>query len=160
MHALDASSIIHAWDNYPIRQFPGLWEWKAIQIESGSLLIPSVAFEEVEDKTPECADWLKENDIKRLSITNTIIQDAKRIKDLIGIVNDNYHAKGVGENDLFIIATARAHAYHLISDEERQPILPTEPRRKKIPAVCAMPEVSVQCINFLEYIKSSNAVFR
>ncbi len=31
MLAFDASSI-HAWDNYPIIQFPGLWDWMASQI--------------------------------------------------------------------------------------------------------------------------------
>ncbi|MFZ3208339.1 MAG: DUF4411 family protein [Geobacteraceae bacterium] len=160
MQVFDASSMIYAWDNYPIRQFPGLWEWISTQIDAGSLVMPVVAFEEVEDKTPECAEWLKGHDIDRLGITNTILQDAIRIKGLIGITNENYHSKGVGENDLLIIATARNHRGELVSDEERQTSLPNEPRRKKIPAVCAMPEVSVPCINFLDYLKRSDAIFR
>ena len=160
MQVFDASSMIYAWDNYPLRQFPGLWEWKATQITEGNLMIPVVAYEEVEDKTPECAAWLKSNNIMRLSVTNNIIQDAMRIKGLIGIVDDNYHPKGVGENDLFIIATARAHRVVLISDEERQPTLPNEPRKKKIPAICAMPEVSVPCIKYIEYIKRADTIFR
>ncbi len=132
----------------------------AKEVAAGSLVIPSVAFEEVEHKTPECAEWLKDNEIERLGITNSILQDAKRIKSLIGVVGDNYHSKGVGENDLFIVATARAHGGDLISDEERQTNLPNEPRKKKIPAVCAMREISVPCVNFLEFIKRSNVIFR
>jgi hypothetical protein len=69
-------------------------------------------------------------------------------------------SKGVGENDIFIIATARLHGAGLVSDEERQPTLPTEPSKKKIPAVCGMREVNVPCINFIEFIKRSDAVFR
>jgi hypothetical protein len=42
--------MIYAWDNYPVRQFPGLWEWMATQIEERKLVMPSVAFEEVAHK--------------------------------------------------------------------------------------------------------------
>lgn len=160
MQVFDASSMIYAWDNYPIRQIPGLWEWMATQIENEDLVIPSVAFEEVEHKLPECAEWLKEKEIKRLSITNAILHDANRIKGLIGVVGDNYHPKGVDENDLLIIAAASANGCELVSNEDRQPTLPTEPRKVKIPAVCNMPSVSVRCINFLDYIKQSDAIFR
>jgi len=160
MRVFDASSMIYAWDNYPIGQFPGLWEWMANQIEAKELVMPSVAFDEVNHKTPDCGEWLKDNDLGQLAISNAILQDAKRIKGLLGIVDDNYHAKGVGENDILIIATARLHGAELVSDEEPQPTLPPESKRKKIPAVCVMPAVSVSCINFIKYIKNSGAVFR
>ena len=161
MQIFDASSMIYAWDNYPIEQFPGLWEWVAIQIEIRNLVISSVAFEEVSHKAPECCSWLRDNDISRLEVTNAILQDAMRIKVLIVVVDDKYHSKGVDENDLFIIATARAHRFELISEEARQPTLPqNEPTKRKIPAVCSMGGVNVPCINFIEYIKQSQAVFR
>ena len=64
MQVFDASSMIYAWDNYPIRQFPGLWEWMATQIEEKRLVMPSVAFEEVANKTPDCGEWLEKNDIR------------------------------------------------------------------------------------------------
>lgn len=160
MRVFDASSMIYAWDNYPVGQFPGLWEWMAGQIESKQLVMSSVAFEEVQGKTPDCGEWLKENNLEQLAITNAIVQEAKRIKGLLGIVDDNYHPKGVGENDILIIATARQHGAELVSDEERQTNLPQVISKRKIPAVCAMPTVAVHCINFIEFIKASGAVFR
>ena len=160
MRVFDASSMIYAWDNYPVGQFPGLWEWMANQIEAKQLVMPSVAFEEVQNKTPDCGEWLKDNDLEQLAISNVILQDAKRIKGLLGIVGDNYHSKGVGENDILIIATARAHGAELVSDEEKQRTLPQVLSKRKIPAVCDMAGVSVTCINFIEYIKGSEAVFR
>lgn len=153
------SSIIYAWDNYPMRQFPPLWEWMATLIEEKSLVMPSVAFEEVANKASECGEWLKDNDLEQLEISNSIVQDAMRIKGLLGIVGDDYHAKGVGENDIFIIATARAHDAELVSNEGRQKS-PDKLSKMKIPAVCAMKEVSVPCINFLEFIKRSDEIFR
>lgn len=160
MRVFDASSMIYAWDNYPIGQFPPLWEWMASQIEAKELVMSSVAFDEVNHKTPDCGEWLKENNLEQLAISNAILQEAKRIKGLLGIVDDNYHAKGVGENDILIIATARLHGAELVSDEERQTNQPQVSSKRKIPAVCAIPTVSVSCINFIEYIKASGEVFR
>ncbi|MDC8760668.1 DUF4411 family protein [Janthinobacterium fluminis] len=66
----------------------------------------------------------------------------------------------MGENELFIIAIARAHHATLVSDERTQPDLPKRLLMNyKIPAVCAMKDVRVECINFLEFIKRSGAVF-
>jgi hypothetical protein len=160
MQVFDASSMIYAWDNYPILQFPGLWEWMSVQIKTNRIAMPSVAFEEVENKTPDCADWLKDNNIERVDINNAVLNEAMRIKKLVGIVDDKYHPKGVGENDLLIIATARAYKAELISDEERQAIHPKEPTKRKIPAVSSLKDVSVPCINFLEFIKQSGEIFR
>ena len=159
MQVFDASSMIYAWDNYPSRQFPGLWEWMAAQITAKKLVMPSVAFEEVAHKTPECGEWLKDNGLELLKINNAILQEAMRIKSLLGIAGDSYHAKGVGENDIFIIASARIHRGELVSNEGRQ-IFVEKPAKRKIPAVCAMHEVSVPCINFIEFIKKSDEVFR
>ncbi len=160
MRVFDASSMIYAWDNYPIGQFPPLWEWMASQIKAKELVMSSVALDEVNHKTPDCGVWLKDNDLEQLAISNAILQEAKRIKGLLGIVDDNYHAKGVGENDILIIATARLHGAELVSDEERQTNQPQVSSKRKIPAVCSMQTVSVSCINFIEYIKASGAVFR
>jgi predicted nucleic acid-binding protein len=159
MQVFDASSMIYAWDNYPIRNFPGLWDWMAEQVEEAKLMMPSVALDEVANKTPECGEWLEENNLEQLEINNAILHDAMRIKRLLGIVADKYHSKGVGENDILIIATARAHSAVLVSDEVRQPTSPVEPSKRKIPAVCGMMEVNVPCINFIEFIKRSDEIF-
>lgn len=160
MQVFDASSMIYAWDNYPILQFPPLWEWIAEQIDEKKLVMPSVAFDEVENKMPECGKWLEECNIVQLEISNEIVHEAMRIKKLLGIVNDNYHTKGVGENDLLIIATAWVHKTELISDEKRQITPPKESTKRKIPAVCSMKDVAVPCINFIEFIKRSGMIFR
>jgi len=159
MHVFDASSIIHAWDNYPIGNFPPLWQWLAEQIEAGEFAIPEVALEEVAKKAPECGDWLKDHEITVLPLTNAVLQQAVAIKHLLGIVEDEYHAKGVGENDIFIIATAKVAGTTLISDEGRQFRLPDVMSKCKIPAVCDLDEVSIECIPFIELIKGSGAIF-
>lgn len=82
-----------------------------------------------------------------------------RIKRLLQIQGDDYHPKGVGENDLFIIACSKLRNLSLVSDEERQPNLPQVPSKMKIPAVCGLTTVGVPCMNFLAYLKQSQEVF-
>ncbi len=160
MHVFDASSIIHAWDNYPIENFPPLWDWIAGQIETGEFSIPQVALEEVMHKAPDCGQWLKDAGISVLPLSNASLHQAAEIKHALGIVEDNYHADGVGENDLLIIAAAKINGICLVSDEKRQFTLPKKMARYKIPAVCDLPDVDVECVSFIELIRQSGAIFR
>lgn len=160
MLVFDASSLILAWDNYPVEQFPGLWEWMDGQFSSGEFQVPRVAFDEVRQKIPEFADWLKNHGAEPLATTPGVLLDARRIKQLLGIEEENYHPKGVGENDLLIIATAREQEARLVTDEARQFGQQKDPRKRKIPAVCDMAGVDVDSLSFLETIKEYGAVFR
>jgi len=159
LRTLDASSIIYAWDNYPSEQFPPLWRWLAEEIDAGDLSIPQVAFEEVERRLPECAEWLRSADVKRIATSNRIVHEAFRIKALLKIEGDSYHAKGVGENDLLIVATAKVENLELVSNEGRQTQFPSVPAKAKIPAVCGLDSVDVDCIDFITLIKRSGTVF-
>jgi len=156
---IDASSIIYAWDNYPIEQFPGLWEWLCEEVGDGNLCIPRVAFDEVKNKSEECSKWMQGCNIQKFAVTTDILRTAVEIHGLLGIENGNYHPKGVGENDIIIIATAKIMETVLISNEAMQTGLPKDYRKCKIPAVCHLSEVNVECIDFLEYLKKSERVF-
>lgn len=160
MQAFDASSIIYAWDNYPFEQFPPLWDWMGDLILQGKIVMSSVAFEEVSHKTPECCEWLESVGLQRLPVSNSILQEAMRIKGLIGVVDDGYHVDGVDEKDLLIIATSKHHGCGLISDEKKQPKPPENIRKSKIPLVCGLNSVNVNCVNYLDFIKASRVVFR
>jgi len=159
MH-FDASGMIHAWDNYPIDNFPPFWEWMASEIEAGNFAISEVAFDEVKSKTPECADWLRDRGIRKIGLSEEILQEATRVKDILGIVADAYNPKGVGENDLLIIASAAIESTVLITEEARQPNLSIKRVKFKMPAVCELEDVGVTCINIRGLIERSGAIFR
>ncbi len=159
MHLLDASAIIYAWDNYPIQQFPKLWEWLAELVKDGDLKIPEVAFEETEKNSPECGQWLKDLGIEKTPITQVVLIEALRIMALLGIEDDKYHSKGVGENDLFIIASASTLKVPLVSNEEVQSTAPQILSKAKIPLVCGLKTVKVPCLSFLQFLKESKEVF-
>lgn len=160
MPTFDASSLIYAWDNYPPELFPPLWDWFSEQVASGEFTTPQVAFDEVKAGTPECTTWLTDAGITLLPMTSDVINEAMRIKTLLGIEDDDYHPKGVGENDLLIIAAAKIEGAELISNEAPQLKAPDIARKYKIPAVCRMPEVAVQCRNLLKLLQASGTVFR
>ncbi len=154
MYSFDASSMIHAWENYPPKNqhFDALWEWITEEISNEEFCISEIALDEVSNKIPECGVWLRDNGIKIYPLTPSILSRASQIKGLLGIKEEQY-GKGVGEKDLFIIATSKEIGAILVSEESRQNSLPQLKPNYKVPAVCNMPEVNVGCSRFVDLLK-------
>lgn len=157
MYSFDASSIIHAWDNYPIdnQYLNSLWEkWMNKEIQEKNLVISETAFNEVCIAAPRLGTWLKGKNIWIQKFTPEILHLANDIKIILEIEEENYK-KGVGENDIFIIANAKFNNTSLITEERKQPELPQNKSDYKIPAVCDLKEVSVRNINFTELLNEN-----
>lgn len=157
MQVFDTSSIVYAWDNYPIDQFPALWVWLAVQITIGQIAFSEVALEELSTVSPDCDNWVTGMGPQSLPVTDAVVQLAILIKDTLQI--GEKWGGGVGENDLLIIATASIKNVPVVSNENMQPQLPKLLANYKMPAVCALAGVKVPCCDFLAYIKASGAVF-
>jgi len=157
--AFDTSSIIHAWDHYPQKQFPKLWDWLGAEFSTGRFVMSKIADDETKNRDADCHYWLHANSVKILAMTTNILSHALAIKATLGIVNERDYRTGVGEKDLLIIGFCMEHALELVSNESRQTQLPKNLANCKIPAVCALPTVNVQCVNFRELLIRSGRVF-
>ena len=157
MQVFDTSSIVYAWDNYPIALFPLLWNWLAVQINTGQIAFSEVALDELETVSPDCHAWISSVGPHTLPVTNAVVQLAMRIKAKLQI--GAKYGGGVGENDLLIIATACVANVAIVSNESAQLTLPKILANYKMPAVCAMEGVKVPCCDFLTYLKGSGQVF-
>lgn len=135
MPAFDASSIVHAWDHYPMRQFPSLWVWLGEEFRAGIFKLPQVADDETKQRAPDCHAWLQTAGAQVMPVTQAILDDALRLKTMLGIVTDRDYRSGVDENDLLIIATCMQARVELVSNEGRQAAVPTNLANCKIPAV-------------------------
>lgn len=159
MRVIDSSSLLHGWDDYPLGNFPRLWEWMASEISQGSILVPQIVVGEVERICQECALWVEGvNNFSAVEINDLIVSEALAIISWLGVENDQF-GSGVGSNDILIIATAKSLGCPLISNEARQAILPLNRKKYKMPAVCSASIVGVDCISFADLIKASGQAF-
>jgi hypothetical protein len=159
MSVFDASSMIKAWDAYPIAQFPPFWDWIAEKVAAAEIVISRSSYDEIGHIAPDCRAWLDDHDCKTIDPDNAIVQAALAIKADLGIVNDQYKPKAVDESDILTIATAKVLGVPLVSDESPQAQPPADLTKYRIPRVCLRPAVAVQCADVLQFIKASGKVF-
>lgn len=141
---LDASSLIHLWDNYP-PQHPYLapfWlNWLAPKFAEEKIVISETAKRESFLKFPETQEWLQKNNIN-ITTYPLLAEDRTFVKEIekkLTIDVKGYHVKGVNENDLRIIAVAHRLQYTIITEESEQSPKPENNKtRYRIPAVCEL----------------------
>jgi len=106
MRVIDASSIVLAWDIYPIDQFSKFWLWVETSLKSKSLVMGQPNFDEVGHVSPDCYTWLTPH-LMVLPVDNQVVSAAVLINRALGVSSGNYHPSGVDENDVFCIAVGR-----------------------------------------------------
>ena len=147
---LDANVFMTAWDDtHPIGIFQPLWREMANKRDRMILLKP--IYDEIDPtrKKSELRMWLKDNNFVPIHI------DEKKVLQQFLILGRKYeireHPKGVGTNDLVLIAYAKTHGKTVVTLEAVQEKLPQKKWKYKIPAVCKQEQVP--CINFIEMLR-------
>lgn len=150
IYSLDASSLIEAYHNYPIDNFPSLWAELEQLIKSDRLKMPELVFDEVKDK--ELKKWCEEKQLKSY-IRVTIDQiDQNKVQALTPkLVNPNTGESG---GDPWVIALAQDIQDCIVVTQEK---FSRNEDRPKIPNVCK--DLGIECINLLGLIKRENWIF-
>ncbi len=159
---IDASSWLEAWQRYPMRQFPKLWEWLSEEIENGNMQTIKVMHKEVKHKIDEYAEWLDENNVAYPRVReDDVLARGIEIKNKAGITTDiKDNKKGIDDNDLELIAVASLSDKKVVTEEKVQKLgkgTKSNSRNYKIPLVCQLNNVDVT--NFLEMMKASGKTF-
>ena len=153
---IDASSLIHAWQHYPKKNFRPLWRWIEGLISSQKIIMAPENLEEVKHMEPTCYSWLKDKNIETVKTGNDTVQKALRIAGELGIEDDKYSLKGVDYNDLILISAAYIAKCNLITNEAQQPIKSKKKANYKIPLVCQEIVRSVTTFSFIEWFKNED----
>ena len=149
-----------------------MWEWLAKEIDADSIQTIKPVFEEIKHIDADCSDWLggkayqlrqtmiRCQGIQKPEISNALIKTVNILKREIGIAGDiEGNAKGVDDNDMYLIASAFIHKKTVISNEAQQNDKPREKRNYKIPLVCQHINPGVKVLSFLEFIKLRKQIF-
>ena len=156
MFVIDSSSLVNAWDNYPVDKFPSFWNWLGSELSSGHVLIPVVVEQEVKFKFPDIYDYMTSLSYSPVPVDVSIVSYSMILKKVIGVEEDQYGPKGVDENDIFVIASAHCKDMILISDEGVQFTVPKNLANCKIPMVCQLAEENIECIKLIDFINRSS----
>ena len=166
-HVVDSSSILDGWVNYPYDRFPPFWDWVRKELQQKSLLFPQTTLDEVTNKSPECGTFLRNNNATILPINNDVFKAANKIKNKLGIKNNQYsRKKGVCENDLLIISQAvvlrkNCEDIILLTNEKHQGQLPPCPKDYKMPALCAnITNPRIKTMTWLDYLDTGTQIYK
>lgn len=163
---LDANVFITAWnETHPIDIFEPLWRKMANMRDSMALLKP--IYDEIDpitsrvnpDGVKKSKDQLsKEHGLRMWLEDNNFVSteiDGDEVFSQSLILGRKYEirepSKGVGVNDLTLIAYAQIHKKIVVTLEAKQEPPPKEKWKHKIPAVCK--QERVHCINFIEMLR-------
>ena len=147
--------------SYPIKNFPSLWK-KLAQHQADIILIQPI-YDEIEPYSQEdkklsklkkqakypLRTWLSTNKFSETSIDDEINQLSLDMEYAYQVKEES---KGVGKNDLLLIAYAKIMDKTVVTFEAIQNQEPDKIYNSKIPLVCQ--EKQVKCINFVEMVDS------
>ncbi|MDZ7808356.1 MAG: DUF4411 family protein [Gracilimonas sp.] len=150
-YSLDSDAIINAWRDYPIQNFPKIWDWieSLGEIEIGGM--SEVVFDELAKGGDECYDWFKKRRDIFIHPSDQAIQ--AEVQRLVTSYNNFGLTTGKNEGDPYVVALAIVKNAIVVTNESPS----NDMNGPKIPDICRAEDISR--IKFVEVITREGVVF-
>ena len=150
-YSLDSDAVINAWRDYPIENFPKIWDWIQLMGRERILGMSEVVFRELEKGGDECYRWFKE---RKMDFVHPNDDDVQRELDrLVNTYNNFGLITGKNEGDPFVVAIAIAKDCIVVTNESMSNNL----NGPKVPDVCRAE--GIQWIKFVDVIRREGVTF-
>jgi len=151
-YSLDSDVLIQAWRDYPIDNFPPVWE-KIEELGSNDTLgMSELILDELQRGGDDLYDWAKARE------SDLVVPTSNTVDEEVTYLVNHYENFGIvtgkNEADPFVVAVAKAHGCSVVTNETRSGNL----NGPKIPDVCL--EEEIPWIRFVDIIKQENLVFQ
>ena len=151
-YSLDSDVLIQAWRDYPIDNFPPVWDKLEELGANDSLGMSELILDELKRGGDKLYDWAKCQESDLVIPTSDLIDE--EVSYLVNNYNNFGIITGKNEADPFVVAVAKAHSCSVVTNERRSGSL----NGPKIPDVCL--EEDIPWIRFVDIIKRENLVFQ
>ena len=150
-YSLDSDAAINAWRDYPIENFPKIWDWIERMGRDGLLGISEVVFRELEKGGDECYDWFKTRKSDFVYPNDDDVQ--RELNRLVNTYNNFGLITGKNEGDPFVVALAIVQDCMVVTNES----MSNNMNGPKVPDVCRAE--GIQWIKFVEVIRREEVKF-
>ena len=150
-YSLDSDAIINAWRDYPIVNFPNIWEWVELLGSEQIGGMSEVVFKELERGGDECYNWFKER--KELFVYPNDEEIQYEVRRLVNTYNNFGLTTGKNEGDPYVIALAKVKGAVVVTNESPS----NDMNGPKIPDICRVE--GIQRIKFVQVITKEGVVF-
>ena len=150
-YSLDSDAIINAWRDYPIQNFPNIWEWVENLGREQIGGMSEVVFQELEKGGDECYEWFRER--KELFVHPNSEGIQNEVRRLVNYYKNFGVITGKNEGDPYVIALAVVKGAIVVTNESPS----NNMNGPKIPDVCRVE--GIQIIKFVQVITNEGVVF-
>lgn len=150
-YSLDSDAAINAWRDYPIENFPKIWDWIEHMGINGIAGMSEVVFHELEKGGDECFAWFKQRKEYFVYPNNQEVQ--KELERLVNSYNNFGIITGKNEGDPFVVALAIVKECTVVTNES----MSNNMNGPKVPDVCRAERI--QWIKFVDVIRRESVTF-